>query len=60
MTDYTIRLDEINARRLEETVEAMQMQDGSQSVDDCIDQIFATGLVAVYSTLTLEHFLEEA
>lgn len=48
-----VNLDAHAMDRLEVVIEELQASNPELSVDDCIDAIFAIGLISTFSTLTV-------
>lgn len=55
-----VRLDADGQDRLELVVAEMQSTTPELTVDDCIDAIFAIGLISTFSTLTVMEAIREA
>lgn len=59
-TQVDVRLDADGIDRLDLVIERLQEGNPDLTVDDCIDAIFAIGLISTYSTMTVVEALKVA
>lgn len=55
-----VNLDQTGMDRLEQVIVELQFNDPKLSVDDCVDVIFAIGLISTYSTLSVVQAMKAA
>lgn len=59
-TQISVRLDAEGIDRLDLVIERLEESNPELTVDDCIDAIFAIGLISTYSTMTVVEALKVA